>query len=154
MIQGVLRYESEAYAVMRMAIGFMFWCHGLQKVFGVFEGRLPPLLSASGIAGIIELVTGFMIAVGLFGGWAAFLSSGLMACAYFMVHFGKSFWPIENDGELAAVYCFIFLYMARRGSGIWSLDGALKRASESSLSNRLLARALRAAAAKFPNGQF
>lgn len=121
------KFESQAYAFTRIVIGLLFWCHGLQKVFGLFEGRLPPLLSLSGVAGMIELVTGLMMAVGLFTGAAAFVSSGLMAVGYFMIHFAKGFWPIENHGELAVVYCFIFLYMASRGSGVWSLDAALNR---------------------------
>ena len=115
---------------MRIMIGLLFWCHGWQKIFGVFEGRFPPLFSLSGVAGMIELVTGLMMAVGYFTGLAAFVSSGLMAVGYFMVHFAKGFWPIENDGELAVVYCFIFLYMARRGSGVWSLDMATRRVPE------------------------
>lgn len=121
------KYEARIYAVMRIVIGLLFWCHGLQKVFGLFEGRLPPLLSLSGVAGMTELVTGLMMAAGFFVGAAAFVSSGLMAVGYFMIHFGKGFWPIENHGELAVVYCFVFLYMASRGAGVWSLDAALNR---------------------------
>lgn len=121
------KFEREGYAVMRITMGVLFWCHGLQKVFGVFEGRLPPMFSLSWIAGVIELVTGLMMAVGYFTAPAAFISSGLMAVAYFMIHFAKGFWPIENHGELAVVYCFVFLYMASRGSGVWSLEVAMKR---------------------------
>lgn len=83
-------------------------------------------------AGVIEFGAGVLIALGLFAGWAAFLSSGTMAVAYFVSHAGSGmkFWPIVNRGELAVVYCFLFLYIATRGSGIWSLD-ALRGARRS-----------------------
>jgi putative oxidoreductase len=79
------------------------------------------------VGGLIELVAGLLIAIGLFTSWAAFLASGEMAVAYFMVHQPQGTWPIQNQGELAALYCFAFLYMAARGSGIWSVDGAAAR---------------------------
>jgi putative oxidoreductase len=112
---------------MRIVVGLLFFCHGLQKVFGLFggvRGAAAPLLSLLGIAGLIELVTGALIAVGFAAGTAAFIASGQMAVAYFAGHFPAGSWPIQNDGELAVLYCFIFLYMATRGSGIWSVDSA------------------------------
>jgi putative oxidoreductase len=75
-----------------------------------------------GIGGVIELVSGALIAVGFVTGAAAFVASGMMAAAYFMAHFPAGFWPMQNDGELSVLYCFLFLYMAMRGSGIWSVE--------------------------------
>jgi putative oxidoreductase len=116
------------YAAMRIVVGLLFFCHGLQKVFGLFggvDGAPAPLFSMMGIAGIIELICGPLVTLGLFTGYAAFIASGEMAAAYFMAHFPLDFWPIENQGELAVLYCFIFLYIAARGSGIWSVDANL-----------------------------
>ena len=118
-------YAPQAYAVMRIVVGLLFFCHGLQKVFGLFggvNGAAAPLLTLLGIAGLIELIAGALIAVGFATGTAAFIASGQMAAAYFMGHFPAGFWPIQNDGELAMLYCFVFLYMATRGSSIWSID--------------------------------
>ena len=123
-------YTQQAYAAMRIVIGLLFFCHGLQKVFGLFggvNGAAAPLLSLFGIAGLIELIAGALITVGWFAATAAFVASGQMAAAYFFAHFPKSFWPIQNGGEEAVLYCFVFLYMATRGAGIWSIDGASKR---------------------------
>lgn len=122
-------YAPQAYAVMRIVVGLLFFCHGLQKVFGLFggiNGAAAPLSSALGAAGLIELLTGALIAVGFAAGTAAFIASGQMAVAYFAGHFPAGSWPIQNDGELSVLYCFVFLYMATRGSGIWSVDAALK----------------------------
>ena len=126
-------YAPQAYAAMRIIFGLLFLCHGLQKVFGLFggvNGAAAPLLSLLGIAGLIELVTGALIAVGFAAGTAAFIASGQMAVAYFAGHFPAGSWPIQNDGELAVLYCFVFLYMATRGSGIWSVDAARTGHSE------------------------
>ena len=117
------RIEGPAYALLRIVSGLLFLFHGLQKVFGMYGGTAMPLMSQPGLAGIIELVGGTMIVIGLFAPIAAFVASGEMAVAYFTMHAPKGFWPIENGGELAALYCFIFLYIAARGSGIWSVDG-------------------------------
>jgi len=122
-------YAPQAYAAMRIIFGLLFLCHGLQKVFGLFggvNGAAAALLSLLGIAGLIEVVTGALIAVGFAAGTAAFIASGQMAVAYFAGHFPVGSWPIQNDGELAVLYCFVFLYMATRGSGIWGLDAARK----------------------------
>ena len=78
-------------------------------------------------AGIIEFGGGLLIALGLFASWAAFIASGQMAVAYFMVHAKGGFWPIINKGELAVVYCFLFLYIAARGSGPYSVDAAMRK---------------------------
>lgn len=119
------KYSDPAYAVMRVIVGFLFTCHGLQKVFGLLGGRVQLSDPLGAIAGLIELVGGVMIAFGLQAGYAAFLSSGLMAVAYFKVHAARGFWPIQNKGELAVLYCFVLLYMATRGSGRYSLDALL-----------------------------
>ena len=119
-------YAPQAYALMRMIVALLFLCHGLQKIFGLFgglNGAAAPIFSLMGVAGLIELVAGALIALGLFTVPAAFIASGHMAAAYFIGHFPMGFWPIQNNGELAVLYCFVFLYMATRGAGIWSIDG-------------------------------
>ena len=118
-------YAPQAYAAMRIIFGLLFLCHGLQKAFGLFggvKGAAVPLLSLLGIAGLIELVTGALIAVGFAAGTAAFIASGQMAVAYFAGHFPAGSWPIQNNGELPVLYCFVFLYIATHGPGIWSVD--------------------------------
>jgi putative oxidoreductase len=124
------RYAEPAYALLRIVAGFLFAFHGAQKLLGAFggvggHGETAPLASLMGLAGVIELVGGLLILVGLFTSWAAFLASGEMAVAYFMVHQPNGTWPIQNQGESAALYAFVFLYIAARGAGIWSLDNAL-----------------------------
>ena len=122
------RYASRVYAVFRIVFGLMFLSHGLQKIFGMFGGlalfggQLPPLTSEPGIAGVLELVFGSLIMVGLFTKVAAFIASGEMAVAYFKGHQRMAFWPLENQGELAVLFCFAFLYIAARGAGPWSID--------------------------------
>lgn len=120
------RISEPVYALMRFVVGGLFACHGAQKLFGVLggPGHARGLFLA---AGVIELACGILIAIGLLGSLAAFLASGEMAVAYFMVHAGGGFWPIVNKGELAVVYCFVFLYIAARGSGSISLDAAFGR---------------------------
>lgn len=120
------RFEPQVYALTRILVGLMFACHGAQKLFGAFggpPGEMPPALLYA--AGIIEFFGGLLVAVGLFAGYAAFIASGQMAVAYFMVHAPRGFWPILNGGELAALYCWAFLLIATRGAGIWSVDAAL-----------------------------
>ena len=117
-------YAPHAYAILRIVVGLLFLCHGLQKVFGLFGGTSVPLLSLLGVAGIAEIIGGALITLGFFTGTVAFILSGEMAVAYFMGHFPAGFWPIQNQGEPAVLFCFIFLYMATQGSGIWSLDAA------------------------------
>jgi putative oxidoreductase len=130
-------YASYLYAVMRIVVGLLFACHGAQKLFGMLggvdgRGASAPLLSMFGLAGIIELVGGLLIAVGLMTGYAAFIASGEMAGAFFMAHLPRGFWPIQNGGELAVLYCFVFLYIASRGAGIWSIDRARGESSQRS----------------------
>jgi putative oxidoreductase len=122
------RFSPHLYALMRFVAGLLFAVHGAQKLFG-FPGDRPAanLASLMGLAGTIEFVGGLMIALGLFTAYAAFVASGQMAVAYFMAHAPRSPWPILNQGELAALYCFVFLYIAANGSGIWSLDNLMRR---------------------------
>ena len=126
----MLRSRSDLiYSAARAVAGFLFLAHGVQKLFGALgaEQAVAPL-SMPGIAGLIELVGGTLIMVGLYTPLAAFVCSGEMAAAYFIAHAPQGFWPIVNRGELAALYCFVFLYFASRGSGPFSLDRLLGRA--------------------------
>ena len=116
------RYSIHLYALMRIVFGFLFIFHGLQKIFGLFGGRTAELLSLRGLAGAIEIGAGALIMAGLYTRPAAFMASGQMAVAYFMSHQPAGLWPIQNRGELAALYCFAFLYIAARGKGAWGLD--------------------------------
>ena len=115
------RFAGVAYALLRVVAGLMFAQHGAQKLLGVLGGQQPPVGSLFWFAGVIELVGGLLIALGLFASWAAFIASGEMAAAYFMVHAKDSFWPVVNKGELAVLYCFVFLLIACRGAGGYSL---------------------------------
>jgi putative oxidoreductase len=119
-------FRDHAYAIFRFMSGALFACHGAQKLFGAFGGQKVgmPLMIA---AGVIELVAGLMIAFGFFAGIAAFIASGEMAVAYFMSHAKNGFWPIENKGELAVLYCFVFLYIAAHDSGRIALDRPLRK---------------------------
>jgi putative oxidoreductase len=121
------RYTEITYALMRVMMGLLFSAHGAQKLLGAFGGKVDTSNTLIMVAGVIELVGGLLIAVGLFTRVAAFLASGEMAVAYFMVHAPGGFWPIVNKGEPAVVYCFIFLFIAATGGGRYSLDAALRR---------------------------
>lgn len=126
-------YALYFYALMRIVIGLLFACHGVQKLFGVLggvsgqAGATVDLFSLRGLAGVIEFAGGVLISIGWFAPVAAFIASGHMAAAYFIGHAPRGFWPLQNGGELAVVYCFLFLYMAAQGSGIWSIDRLWKR---------------------------
>ena len=116
------RFEPYAYALLRIVAGLLFLFHGLQKLFGMYGGQTVELVSLRGLAGLIELVGGAMIMIGLYTSPVAFIASGEMAVAYFMSHQPQAFWPIQNRGELAALYCFLWLYFAAAGPGPLSLD--------------------------------
>lgn len=120
------KYSSFFYALLRIVAGVLFACHGAQKLFGVLGGQKQEATMMI-IAGVIEFVGGILIAVGLFAGYAAFIASGQMAVAYFTRHAPEAFWPIENRGELAALYCFVFLYIASVGAGIMSVDAIIAK---------------------------
>ena len=115
-------YSGHIYGVMRIVVGFFFLSHGLGKILGVLGGNAAAFPGLMWFAGIIELVGGALVCVGLFTSWAAFICSGQMAVAYFMAHQPNALFPIENKGELAAMYSWIFLYIAARGSGMFSVD--------------------------------
>ena len=129
---GILgRYAEQCYALLRIVSGVLFACHGAQKLFGALGGTKmtsDPLMLA---AGIIEFAGGILIALGLLTTWAALIASLEMVVAYFKAHFPGGWWPIQNQGELAVLYWFLFLYIAARGSGIWSLDRLFRKAPAS-----------------------
>jgi putative oxidoreductase len=116
------RFESYAYALLRIVAAFLYMFHGLQK-FGLLGGQMVPMASLAGAAAVIETVGGALIMIGLATSPVAFICSGQMAAAYFIAHQPRGTWPIQNGGELAAVYCFVFLYIATRGGGRFSADG-------------------------------
>ena len=119
------RFEPYAYALLRIVAGLLFLFHGLQK-FGIMGGGMVPMFGKLGLAAIIEAVGGALIMVGFFASPVALLASGEMAYAYFTVHQPKGTWPIQNGGELAALFAFLFLYISTRGAGMLSVDGGGK----------------------------
>ena len=122
------RFTPQAFAIMRIVTGLLFACHGSQKLLNWPRGDMhPPIASLAGLSGIIELVCGLLIAIGLIAGLAAFIASGEMAVAYFMMHFPHGPIPLLNKGELAVVYCFLWLYISAHGAGIWSIDAAMMK---------------------------
>jgi len=121
-------FNARAYALLRIVAGFLFLWHGAQKLLG-FPSPMPDGAPAFVVyvAGSIELVGGALVMVGLFTWQAAFLCSGLMAAAYWMAHGTKALLPFQNGGELAALYCFVFLFIATQGAGVWSADATRVR---------------------------
>ena len=117
-------YNAQLLSVLRIMSGLLFLQHGTTKYLSIpvtkMSGVAP--LSMSGAAGLIELIGGVLIVIGLFTRPVAFVLSGTMAVAYFYAHFPRGFFPILNGGELAALYCFVFLFVAAAGGGAWSLD--------------------------------
>ena len=128
------RYSTYLYALLRIVTGFLFFWHGSQKLLGFPPQQMPagattpPAMDAiTAIGGGIELIGGFLIMIGLFTSFAAFIAAGMMAVAYWFWHFSAAAWlPLQNRGELAALYCFVFLYIASRGSGVWSVEGLFR----------------------------
>jgi putative oxidoreductase len=121
------RFSPQIYALLRIVAGLLFACHGAQKLFGVLGGQQMPLMSQMGLAGIIEFGGGLLIAVGFLTSIVAFIASGEMAAAYFTAHAPRGPVPIQNGGELAVLYCFLFLYIASRGAGMWGVDRGGRR---------------------------
>lgn len=115
-------YKDHSYAILRIMAGLMFMAHGVQKFFGFPEAFPWPLNPMSTAAGGIELVGGALIALGLLTRPVAFLASGMCAVGYWVAHGSQGLFPITNGGEIIALFCFIFLFIAANGSGIWSLD--------------------------------
>ena len=110
------RLSPQIYGILRIVAGVLYAFHGAQKLFGVFGGQRVALMSQLGLAGVIELVGGLMIAFGILTSLAAFIASGQMASAYFIAHAPRGTVPIQNGGELPVLFCFLFLYIASRGT--------------------------------------
>jgi putative oxidoreductase len=125
MLSSLATYEPQIYAALRIVTGFLFLWHGAQKLLGI-PSPPPPEAPAFVLytAGPIELIGGILVMIGWLTRPAAFLCSGLMAAAYWMAHGFQALLPVQNQGELAALYCFVFLFIAARGGGIWSVDGS------------------------------
>ena len=135
------RYASQTYALMRIVFGFVFLILGLEKwgllphgpagaapsplAWNLTGGQMVPVFALIGLAGIIETVCGALIMIGWFAKPAAFLASGEMAVAYFLIHQGMGMLPNQNFGERAVLFCFAFLYIGTRGAGICSVDAAM-----------------------------
>jgi putative oxidoreductase len=121
------KYEVQVYSVLRIILGFLLLWHGSQKLFG-----FPPTNHAAPsyiefIAGPIELIGGLLVMIGLCTRWAAFICSGTMAFAYWIAHGTHALLPVLNGGELAVIYCFLFLFISSRGSGVFSVDSFLEK---------------------------
>lgn len=127
------RAVQVTYFLLRIVAGLLFFQAGSTKVLGWFggvpgvPGGVPPFLTQTGIGGALEFYGGILIMLGLFVRPVAFILSGEMAVAYWQFHAPNGGWPLENGGIPAVLFCFIFLYMAARGAGNWSLDGLLWR---------------------------
>ncbi len=122
-------WSGKILSVLRIVSAALMMQHGGQKVLGFPAPAKAEfvLFSQMGLAGILELVGAFLLLIGLFTRSMAFLLSGLMAVAYFMVHGSQGFWPMLNGGELAVLYCFVFLYLVFAGGGDWSVDRLLSK---------------------------
>jgi putative oxidoreductase len=129
---GIRSLEPYVRSILRLVVGFLFSLHGLQKLLGLFggmggSGATAPFGSLLWVAGGLETVGGLLILLGLFTAPVAFILSGEMAVAYFMVHFPQGFLPLRNGGELAALYCFVYLYLCVAGPGPLSVDALVRK---------------------------
>ena len=133
------RWQPQLHAILRIVTGLLFMEHGTQKFLsfppGEYAGMGLALDNPGAYAGIIELICGFLVAIGLFTRPAAFLASGTMAAAYWMAHAPQNFFPVNNMGDAAILYCFVFLYLAAAGAGPWSVDGGRARIADDSQPN-------------------
>ena len=116
------RFEGTAFTLLRVMTGLLFALHGAQKLFGVMAGSTPPLLTKLWTAGVIEFAGGLLVAAGWFTGPVAIICAGEMAIAYLQAHAPRGLWPVQNGGELALLYCFVFLFIATHGAGPVSVD--------------------------------
>ena len=125
------RAVQVTYFLLRVVAGFLFIQTGGVILFGWFGGMpggaKAPLMSQTGIGGVLEFFGGILIMLGLFTGPVAFILSGMMAVAYWQFHFPNGHWPVQNEGMPAVLFCFIFLYMAAQGAGEWSVDALIQR---------------------------
>ena len=126
------QFRNLSFNLLRIVSGFLLLQHGLQKTFALLGSDGVALMSRSGFAGVLEFTGGIALIVGLGTRPVAFVLSGLMAFAYFLAHAPRGFWPIQNGGELAALFSFVFLFLAGNGGGDFSIDGWLRRRAESS----------------------
>ncbi|HEX7051602.1 MAG TPA: DoxX family protein [Longimicrobiales bacterium] len=122
-----IRARTVTHNLLRIVAGALFMEHGAQKLFGLLGGHPVELMSRMGLAGVLEFFGGALIVLGLLTRPVAFIVAGEMAVAYFTAHFPRGFWPIQNRGEPAALYCFIYLFFAAHGAGAFSLDALLRR---------------------------
>lgn len=120
-------YENQAYAIMRIVVGFLFLWHGSMKLFDFPPSGFETVGMLQWTAGIIEFFGGIMICLGIFTRWAAFIACGEMAFAYWIAHGTHAVLPIINQGELALLYCFVFLYITFKGPGIYSIDAVFAK---------------------------
>ncbi|SEK46666.1 putative oxidoreductase [Roseovarius nanhaiticus] len=120
-------WRPRALSVLRIAAGLTFLCYGTEKILGFPAGRTPEMFTMSWTAGVIELVTGALIALGLLTRPAAFIASGTMAAAYFIAHAPQSVFPSVNGGAGAILFCFVFFYLIFAGPGPWSIDALRAR---------------------------
>jgi putative oxidoreductase len=131
-------WSERVLSVLRIVAALLFMSHGMQKILGFPAPARAPfdLFSLAGAAGVLELVGGALLLFGIFTRPVAFILSGQMAFAYFLAHAPRTFWPLVNGGELAALYCFLFLYLAFAGGGVWSVDGYARGRRASRLAGR------------------
>lgn len=127
-------WSPRVLSVLRIMTGLLFVEHGLQKLLGfpVPVNQVPPLMTLPGFAGVFELVGGALMVIGLFTRAVAFVLSGVMAVAYFYAHAPRTFFPVNNGGDAAILYCFVFFYFVFAGAGPWSVDAMRQRAAASS----------------------
>ncbi|HUF71384.1 MAG TPA: DoxX family protein [Gammaproteobacteria bacterium] len=126
------KWSGEILSLLRIVASFMFIQHGTQKMFGFPVEAVAPyeLMTLSpGLAGLLEVILGPLLLVGIFTRHIAFVLSGFMAFAYFMVHAPRGFWTLANGGDAAVLYCFVFLYIAAAGGGRWSIDALRSRST-------------------------
>ena len=126
------RFADPFYCIMRLVVGLMFACHGLDKIFGAFTPKAEALPTLMLVGGWVEIVCGFLVAFGLLTRLAAFVASGEMAVAFFMMHAPKGLIPYVNKGELAIFYCWFFLFVVFYGAGRWSIDALIGKGKTAS----------------------
>jgi putative oxidoreductase len=126
------KYETQIYAILRIIAGFLFLWHGSQKLFSFPPAGIDMPLFIVIAAGPIEFIGGLLIMLGLWTRWAAFITSGQMAVAYWMAHGTHALLPVVNQGEMAMLYCFLFLFISAKGSGVFSIDHVREKRNEKS----------------------